>query len=210
MEILQSITENIINGKAKLISDLVDQALEQGIEPRAVLDTMIEAMSIVGEKFSKQEIFVPEMLVSARTMKKGVKTLKPHLAEGAVGDQGKMIIGTVEGDLHDIGKNLVVMMIESAGFEVIDLGVDVAADAFIEAIRENPDVKLVGLSALLSTTMPAMEDIVAKLNAQDFRPNIKIMIGGAPVTAEFAKKIGADAYTEDAVSAADMAKKLVS
>ena len=171
---------------------------------------MIDAMSIVGERFTRNEIFVPEMLVTAKAMKKGVAVLKPYLAEGETGAMGKMVIGTVQGDLHDIGKNLVVMMIESAGFEVIDLGVDVPAETFVETVRENPDTKLVGLSALLTTTMPAMAEIVAELNKQDFRPNIKIMVGGAPITQEFADKIGADAYTEDAATAAVMAKKLVS
>ena len=174
-----------------------------------ILNTMIESMSIVGERFTRNEIFVPEMLVTAKAMKKGVEVLKPHLTEGAAGAMGKMIIGTVQGDLHDIGKNLVVMMIESAGFEVIDLGVDVSAEAFIDAIRENPDTKLVGLSALLTTTMPALRDAVALLNEQDFRSKIKVMVGGAPITAEFAKEIGADAYTEDAASAAAKAKELV-
>lgn len=134
--------------------------------------------------------------------------LKPHLASGAAGSAGKMILGTVAGDLHDIGKNLVGMMIESAGFEVIDLGVDVPTEKFIEAVKANPDVKIVGLSALLTTTMPALKDTVAALNEQDFRSNIKIMVGGAPITQEFADEIGADAYTPDAASAAQKAKEL--
>ena len=169
---------------------------------------MIDSMGIVGEKFKNNEIFVPEMLVAARAMKKGVDVLRPHLATGTAGAAGKVIIGTVAGDLHDIGKNLVAMMIESAGFEVIDLGVDVPAEKFIEAVKENPDVKIVGLSALLTTTMPAMKTAVEALNAQDFRSNIKIMVGGAPITAEFAAEIGADAYTPDAASAAQKAKEL--
>ena len=210
MDSLQEVVDIVIAGKAKLTAGKVQEALESGFDPKDILNSMIAAMSEVGDRFTRNEIFVPEMLVCAKAMKKGVAELKPHLAEGAVGSMGKMVIGTVAGDLHDIGKNLVVMMVESAGFEVIDLGVDVPAERFVEAVRENPDTKLVGLSALLTTTMPAMADIVAELNAQDFRQNIKIMVGGAPITQDFADKIGADAYTEDAATAATMAKKLVS
>ena len=169
---------------------------------------MIDAMGVVGERFKNNEIFVPEMLVAARAMKKGVEVLKPHLASGSAGAAGKVIIGTVAGDLHDIGKNLVAMMIESAGFEVIDLGVDVSSDKFIEAVRSNPDTKIVACSALLTTTMPALRDTVAALNAADFRSKIKVMVGGAPITQEFADEIGADAYTPDAASAAAKAKEL--
>ena len=143
-----------------------------------------------------------------RAMKKGVEVLKPHLASGATGSMGKLIIATVAGDLHDIGKNLVAMMIESAGFEVIDLGVDVPASKVIECYKENPDVKVIALSALLTTTMPALKDTVAALNAEDFRSNVKIMVGGAPITKEFADEIGADGYSEDAASAAVLAKAL--
>ena len=166
-------------------------------------------MGIVGERFKKNEIFVPEMLVAARAMKKGVDVLKPHLASGSAGVCGKAIIGTVAGDLHDIGKNLVAMMIESAGFEVIDLGVDVPAARIIECYKENPDVKIIALSALLTTTMPALKSTVEALNSEDFRSHIKVMVGGAPITQEFADEIGADAYTPDAASAAQKAKELV-
>ena len=210
MATLQDVQDIILAGKAKLTPGVVQEALDSGLDPKDILNTMIDAMSIVGERFTRNEVFVPEMLVTAKAMKKGVEVLKPYLAEGATGAMGKMVVGTVAGDLHDIGKNLVVMMVESAGFEVIDLGVDVTAETFVETVRENPDTKLVGLSALLTTTMPAMAEIVAELNKQDFRPNIKIMVGGAPITQEFADKIGADAYTEDAATAAVMAKKLVS
>ena len=210
MATLQDVADLVIAGRAKKVPAAVDEALADGVDARELLNAMIDAMSVVGERFSRNEIFVPEMLVAAKAMKKGVETLKPHLSDGSVGSMGKMIMGTVAGDLHDIGKNLVIMMIESAGFEVIDLGVDVPHERFVEAVRENPDTKIVGLSALLTTTMPALEEAVALLNKQDFRPNIKIMVGGAPITQEFADKIGADAYTEDAASAAIMAKKLVS
>ena len=208
MSKIQEVADNVIAGKAKLVPGLVQEALDEGSEATDILNAMIDSMGIVGEKFKNNEIFVPEMLVAARAMKKGVDVLRPHLATGTAGAAGKVIIGTVAGDLHDIGKNLVAMMIESAGFEVIDLGVDVPAEKFIEAVKENPDVKIVGLSALLTTTMPAMKTAVEALNAQDFRSNIKIMVGGAPITAEFAAEIGADAYTPDAASAAQKAKDL--
>ena len=195
--------------RQKKCPPVVQEALDSGLDAKDILNTMIDAMSVVGDRFSRNEIFVPKMLVAAKAKKKGVDVLKPHLSDGSVGSMGKMIMGTVAGDLHDIGKNLVIMMIESAGFEVIDLGVDVPKVRFVEAVRETPDVKIVGLSALLTTTMPAMEEAVALLNEQDFRKDIKIMVGGAPITQAFADKIGADAYTEDAASAAMMAKKLV-
>lgn len=206
----QDVSNLVIAGRSKLIAAAVQAALDEGENATDILAAMIGAMDVVGERFRNNEIFVPEMLVAARAMKKGVDVLKPHLSSGEVGGMGKMIIGTVQGDLHDIGKNLVAMMIESAGFEVIDLGVDVPHERFVEAVRENPDTKIVGLSALLTTTMPALRDAVALLNRQDFRGNIKVMVGGAPITQEFADEIGADAYTADAASAAQMAKKLAS
>ena len=199
----------VIKGKSKLVPSLVQEAIDEGNTAVDILNTMIDAMGVVGEKFKNNEIFVPEMLVAAKAMKKGVEVLKPLLGGGSTSVAGKFIIGSVAGDLHDIGKNLVAMMIESAGFEVIDLGVDVSIDKFIQTIRENPDVKIVGLSALLTTTMPSLRDTVAALNKEDFRKNIKIMVGGAPITQEFADEIGADAYTPDAASAAQKAKELV-
>ena len=204
MSKMDEVFDLVVRGKSKLIAAAVQEALDEGNAAPDVLDNMIKAMGVVGEKFKNNEIFVPEMLVAARAMKKGVDVLKPHLAGGSAGVAGKMIIGTVAGDLHDIGKNLVAMMIESAGFEVIDL----AVEKFIEAVRENPDVKVVGVSALLTTTMPAMKETVEALNKEDFRKDIKIMVGGAPITPEFAEEIGADAYTADAASAAQVAKSL--
>ena len=206
---LDEIAAKVAAGKAKIVPGLVQEALDAGEKPVDCLNTMIGAMDVVGERFKNNEIFVPEMLIAAKAMKKGVEVLKPLLAEEGTTNAGKVIIGTVAGDLHDIGKNLVAMMIESAGFEVIDLGVDVPHERFVEAYKENPDTKIIALSALLTTTMPALRDAVALLNSQDFRGNIKIMVGGAPITAEFAKEIGADAYTEDAASAAAKAKELV-
>lgn len=196
------------NGKNKEIGQCVQEALDAGCDPTAILnDGMIGAMAVVGENFKKEIIFVPQMLAAARAMKAGVEVLKPYLATGEAGSAGKIILGTVAGDLHDIGKNLVGMMFESAGFEVIDLGVDVPIQTFIDTVNENKDATIVALSALLTTTMPSLRDTVAALLEQPFRPRIKIMVGGAPISQEFADEIGADAYTEDAASAAEKAKE---
>lgn len=210
MSKIQEIAAAVEAGKAKIVGGLVEEAIKEGCDPTEILNVgMIDAMGVVGEKFKKNEIFVPEMLVAARAMKKGVDVLKPHLAGDSAATVGKYIIGTVAGDLHDIGKNLVAMMIESAGFEVIDLGVDVPAEKFVEAIKENPDCKVVGVSALLTTTMPAMKDTVKAIIDAGLQSQVKIMVGGAPITQEFADEIGADAYTMDAASAAQVAKTLV-
>ena len=209
MATLQDVADIVIAGKAKKTPGVVQEALDAGLEPKDILNTMIDAMSVVGERFSRNEIFVPEMLVAAKAMKKGVDVLKPHLSDGGVGSMGKMIMGTVAGDLHDIGKNLVIMMIESAGFEVIDLGVDVPVDRFISAYEENPDTKIIGCSALLTTTMPALEQTVAAINQQPWRSKVKVMVGGAPITEEFAKSIGADGYSADAGQAAQLAVQLL-
>lgn len=207
---IQGVYELVEKGKSKLIGAAVQEALDAGCDPNAILNKgMIAAMDAVGEKFKDGVIFVPEMLVAARAMKKGVDVLKPHLATGAAGAAGKVIIGTVAGDLHDIGKNLVAMMLESAGFEVIDLGVDVPVAKFIETAEANPDTKIVCCSALLTTTMPALKETVEALNTANFRSQIKVMVGGAPITQEFADSIGADAYTEDAASCAKKAKEIV-
>lgn len=210
MSKIEEVAAAVESGKSKIVGGLVQEAIDEGCDPTEILNKgMIDAMGVVGEKFKNGEIFVPEMLVAARAMKKGVEVLKPHLAAGAAGANGKIILGTVAGDLHDIGKNLVGMMFESAGFEVIDLGVDVPIEKFIEAYRENPDTKIIGCSALLTTTMPSLEATVKAINDSDFRTKVKIMVGGAPITQEFADKIGADAYTPDAASAAQKAKELV-
>ena len=206
---LENVHDLVVRGKAKLVPAAVQETLDEGVEASKILDTMISAMDVVGENFKNGTIFVPEMLIAAKAMKKGVEVLKPHLASGAAGALGKVIIGTVAGDLHDIGKNLVAMMIESAGFEVIDLGVDVPVEKFLSAYEENPDTKIVACSALLTTTMPALQETVTALNAAPWRKNVKVMVGGAPITQEFADKIGADAYTPDAASATKKAKELV-
>lgn len=205
---IENVHDLVVRGKAKLVPAAVQETLDEGVEASAILDTMISAMDVVGENFKNGKIFVPEMLIAAKAMKKGVEVLKPHLAIGAAGALGKVIIGTVAGDLHDIGKNLVAMMIESAGFEVIDLGVDVPVEKFLSAYEENPGTKIIACSALLTTTMPALQETVTALNAAPWRSQVKVMVGGAPITQEFADKIGADAYTPDAASAAKKAKEL--
>ena len=209
MSVLQELSLNVEKGKRKLVPGLVQQALDEGIDPNVILNEgMIDAMSRVGEAFRDGKIFVPEMLIAAKAMQAGVATLKPALAAGGAVSRGKIILGTVAGDLHDIGKNLVGMMLESAGFEVIDLGVDVADETFLETYDKNPDTKIICLSALLTTTMPAMRSAVAKINAAPWRSKVKVMVGGAPITQAFCDEIGADCYTADAASAAEAAKKL--
>ena len=207
-EKMQKVFKLTQDGKNKEIGQAVQEALDAGCDPTAILnDAMIGAMAVVGDNFKKEIIFVPQMLAAARAMKAGVEVLKPYLATGEAGSAGTIILGTVAGDLHDIGKNLVGMMFESAGFEVIDLGVDVPIQTFIDEVNKHKEASFVALSALLTTTMPSLRDTVAALLSQPFRSRIKIMVGGAPISQEFADEIGADAYTEDAASAAECAKK---
>ena len=206
---IEKVYDLVSRGKAKLTPAAVQEALDAGFDAGEILGKMISAMDVVGEKFKNGEIFVPEMLIAAKAMKKGVEVLKPHLASGAAGALGKVVIGTGAGDLHDIGKNLVAMMIESTGFEVIDLGVDVPAEKFIATYEANPDTKIIACSALLTTTMPSLKDTVTAINAAAWRGNVKVMVGGAPITQAFADEIGADAYTTDAASAAAKASELV-
>ena len=206
MSKIAEITAAVEAGKSKQVVALVQEALDAGCAPIDILNEgMINAMANIGEKFKRNEVFVPEMLVSARAMKKGVAVLQPHLASGDTSKLGKMVIGTAFGDLHDIGKNLVAMMVESTGYEVLDLGVDVSAEQFMEAAND-PAVNVIGISTLLTTTMPSMKDIVVALNTHPRRSEFKIMVGGAPITQAFADEIGADIYTADAASAADAAK----
>ena len=207
-EKMQKVFKLTQDGKNKEIGQAVQEALDAGCDPTAILnDAMIGAMAVVGDNFKKEIIFVPQMLAAARAMKAGVEVLKPYLATGEAGSAGTIILGTVAGDLHDIGKNLVGMMFESAGFKVIDLGVDVPIQTFIDEVNKHKEASIVALSALLTTTMPSLRDTVAALLSQPFRSRIKIMVGGAPISQEFADEIGADAYTEDAASAAECAKK---
>lgn len=209
MSELSKITQTLMEGDGASLITMVTQALEEGRAASEILnDELIAGMDLIGEKMGNGEMFIPEVLMTAHAMSGAVEVLKPHLAEGESSSAGTIVVGTVKGDLHDIGKNLVVMMLESAGFEVIDLGVDVEPEIFVEAIKENnPDI--LGLSALLTTTMPMMEKTVESVDASGVRGNLKIMIGGAPVNQEFADKIGADAYAPDAGSASRMAKSMV-
>ena len=210
MGILEDISSAVQRGKKKEVAPLVEQALAEGVEPLAILNgALVPAMGVIGDKFSAGEVFVPEMLVAARAMAAGTEVLKPHLAEAGAEPLGKAVIGTVKGDMHDIGKNLVRMMMEGKGIEVEDLGVDVAPEAFVEYLREHPDCQLVCLSALLTTTMPAIADTVKAIEDAGLRGNVKIMIGGAPVTQAFADEVGADSYTDDAGSAANAAAAIL-
>ncbi|MCL2128136.1 MAG: corrinoid protein [Treponema sp.] len=208
MSVIDEIAQAVEAGRSKIMEGLVTEALNAGTDPVTILNEgMNKAMGRIGEKFQKGEVFVSEMLMAARAMKAGVAVLKPHLAGKANASLGKCIIGTVHGDLHDIGKNLVAMMIESCGFEVIDLGVDVSIEKYISAIKENSGVKLVALSCLLTTTMPAMQETVAAIKASGLT-GFKVMVGGTPITQAFADVVGADGYSPDAGSAAQLAKKL--
>ena len=208
MSILVEISENLQNGKSKIVKGLVEQALGEGISAEVILkEGLLAGMDVVGERFKNNEIYVPEVLVSARAMNMGMEILKPHLAEAGVKARGKVCIGTVQGDLHDIGKNMVKMMLEGKGFEVIDLGKDVAPEVFVQTAIDN-DCKIICLSSLLTTTMEVMGDVVKKATEMGIRDKVKILIGGAPVSEEFCKKIGADAYAPDAASAADVAVEL--
>ncbi len=207
---LIEISENLQKGKTKIVKELVENALKDGVSAEKILNEgLLSGMSIIGEKFKKNEVYVPEVLVAARAMNSGVQVLKPFLIDDGVETKGKVCIGTVQGDLHDIGKNLVKLMMEGKGLEVVDLGVDVAPEKFIsEAIEHNCQV--ICCSALLTTTMDVMRDVVKCAEDANIRDKIKIMIGGAPITQEFCDEIGADRYTSDAASAADVAVELCS
>lgn len=205
MSSIEDLKAAVINGKRKDVKQIVPELLEAGIDPTSLLeDALIPAMGEIGERFKKNEVFVPEMLVSARAMKEAMKVIEPKLIEAGVKPEHTAIIGTVEGDLHDIGKNLVATMWKGAGFDVIDLGVNVPAAKFLEAIDEHKP-HLVGLSSLLTTTMPAMKETVAAIRAAG-HDSIKILVGGAPITQSYADEIGADGYSQDAASAVDAAK----
>lgn len=209
MTIIDDISSAVLRGKRKEVAPLVQQALDEGLDPEAILnDGLVSAMTEIGERFSRNEAFVPEMLVAARAMSAGTEVLKPHLAEAGAEPVGRAVIGTVKGDMHDIGKNLVRMMIEGKGFEVEDLGVDVSPEQFVDYIQNN-DVDIVCLSSLLTTTMPNIGVTIKAIEEAGLRDSVKIMIGGAPVTQAFADEVGADAYTADAGSAAVRAVELV-
>ena len=209
MSILNDISQNLQIGKAKIVKELVQQAIDAGIPAKDILEEgLMAGIIVVGEKFKNYELFVPDVLVAARAMNQGVNVLKPMLSSGEMEAKGKVCIGTVHGDLHDIGKNLVKVMLEGKGIDVVDLGVDVPPEQFINvAIEENCDI--ICLSALLTTTMDVMEDVVKAAIEAGIRDKVKIMIGGAPVNAAFAEKIGADVYTPDAATAAAKAAELL-
>lgn len=208
MAIIEQIYELIIKGRAKPIKEEVQKALNEGITPQDILNNaMIPAMSYIGGKFKNNEVFVPEVLIAARAMNSGLEILRPALLAQGVKPIGKAVICTVKGDLHDIGKNLVRMMLDGAGIECIDLGVDVGSDKIIKAIVENKP-NIVCLSALLTTTMINQKEIIDDIIKAGLRDSVKIMVGGAPLSEKFAKEIGADAFTPDAASAAEVAKDL--
>lgn len=208
MSTLTEISEAMQRGRAKLIKTLVPQALEEGIPAQEILqDGLLAGMDVVGRKFKANEIFVPEVLVAARAMNVGAELLKPYLSEAGVEPKGKVILGTVKGDLHDIGKNLVKMMMEGKGLEVVDLGTDVAPETYVQTAVEQ-GCQIICCSALLTTTMGMMEEVVKKAEEAGIRDKVKIMVGGAPVTEAFCEQIGADKYTADAASAADAAVAL--
>jgi methanogenic corrinoid protein MtbC1 len=208
MSKIEEVKSQVEAGKTKLVPGLVQEALDEGISPNDILQSMIDGMKVIGDRFSAGEIFVPEMLIAAKAMKKGVEVLEPHLAGDATNSLGTCIIGTVKGDLHDIGKNLVSLMIGSAGFDIVDLGVDVPTAKFVDAIKENGNVKLVACSGLLTTTMAAMKETVQTVKASGLT-GFKVIVGGAPITPEYAAEIGADAYAPDAGAAAEKAKEIV-
>lgn len=209
MELFDQISQNLQAGKAKIVKELVQQAIDEGLPAQQILEEgLLSGMNVIGEKFKNNEIFVPEVLVAARAMNMGAGLLKPLLAQGEVQSSGKVCIGTVKGDLHDIGKNLVKMMMEGKGLEVVDLGTDVAPETFVKTAQEQ-NCQIICCSALLTTTMSVMEDVVKAAQEAGIRGKVKIMVGGAPVTQAFCDQIGADIYTSDAASAADAAIELI-
>lgn len=204
---LKALADAVINGDQNAALEITKAALEEGTPAKDVLDNgLIAGMDIVGARFKKNEIYIPEVLIAARAMKMSMKVLEPELVKAGVEPVGKLLIGTVQGDLHDIGKNLVAMMLKGAGFEVVDLGVDVGPEKFVEQVKA-ANAHVVGMSALLTTTMPGMEKTIKAL--KDAGAAVKVMIGGAPVTQDYADRIGADGYAPDAASAVDLAKSLV-
>lgn len=205
---LGQLAEAIINGKAPAAEELTKAALAEGVKAGDVLNSgLVAGMNVVGARFKSNEFYVPEVLIAARAMKKAMEVLRPELARSGVEPVGKVAIGTVKGDLHDIGKNLVAMMLEGAGFAVIDLGVDVKPEQYVQAVKDGADV--VALSALLTTTMPAMKETIDAIQAEGLRDKTSIVIGGAPVTQSFADEIGACGYAADAASAVDKVKELL-
>jgi Predicted cobalamin binding protein len=209
MSLIEEMSTFLQSGRAKNVKVLVQQALDEGMDPKVILNEgLLSGMMIVGDKFKKNEVFVPEVLVAARAMNAGLTVLEPKLVEIGNKAVGKAVVGTVKGDLHDIGKNLVVMMLKGAGFEVHDIGIDAEADAFISKAEEI-EADIICMSALLTTTMPSMKTVIDELNERGLRDKYIIMVGGAPVNESFAEQIGADYYTADAASCAEVAKEAV-
>jgi len=209
MTTVQEICECLIKGQAPKVKELVQRAVAEGVTPETILsEGMIAGMNTIGERFKKNEVYVPEVLIAARAMHAGMSVLKPLLVAAGVQPLGKVVMGTVKGDLHDIGKNLVCMMLEGAGFQVVDCGIDCTPEKFIKAAQDN-GATIIGMSALLTTTMPAMKSVVDTLAQSGLKGKIKTMIGGAPITQRYADEIGADGYAPDAASAVDIAKQLL-
>ncbi len=208
MSVMEQISENLMKGKAKDVAALVQQAIDDGVEAEKILNEgLLPAMNTVGVRFKNNEVYVPEVLIAARAMKAGSEILRPILAAAGIEPKGKVVIGTVKGDLHDIGKNLLCMMVEGAGLKVIDIGIDVEPQKFVEAAKEN-EAGVIGVSALLTTTMTNMKAVVEAVKAEGLTGKVKVMIGGAPVTQAYCDEIGADGYAPDAASGAELAKKL--
>lgn len=207
--VITELKQAVLDGEEEKAAELTKKALREGVEPARILnEALIPAMEIVGNEYQQGIRYIPEMLISAEAMKAAMRVLRPKLTETGVRLKGKVVIGTVEGDLHDIGKNLVAMMLEGAGFEVIDLGVEVTAESFVQAVKEHhPDV--LGMSALLTTTMTHMSEVIEALKKAGLRDKVKVIIGGAPVTQEYSEKIGADGYAPDAASAVQLVKRLL-
>jgi corrinoid protein of di/trimethylamine methyltransferase len=206
---LSKIVESVIQGRADEVEKLTRKIVDGGGDGWKILyQGLIEGMNVVGEAFRKDELFIPEVLMSVKAMKAGLEVIKPMLAKGGIKRLGTVVIGTPKGDIHDIGKNLVGMLLEGAGFDIVDLGVDVSAHRFLDEVKRlSPDV--VGISALLTTTMPSMEDVIKAIEANHLRDRVKIIVGGAPVTQEYANEIGADGYAPDAVLAVTKVKELL-
>jgi len=206
--LLEELYTAILEGQRDVAKEMVELSLQEGLDPADVLDAMVKAMGEVGRLFEEGEYFVPEMLIAARAMKTGMEILKPRLVDADIQPVGKIIAGTVKGDLHDIGKNLVCMMLEGAGFQVVDLGTDVSPEAFVAAVNEHqPD--FMAISALLTTTMPSMQSTIEALKTAGLRDHVKVLIGGAPINNAYAEKIGADGYAQDASRAVKLAKSLI-
>ena len=207
-EILQNIKESVIAGNASQTKEFVDKAVKSNIDIKKIMDEgLIAGMGVVGIKFKNNEFYVPEVLIAARAMHSGMEILEPLIAKAGIKPIAKVAIGTVKGDLHDIGKNLVIMMWKGAGFEVEDLGIDVSPDQFVEAVKK--DIKVLGLCALLTTTMMAMKDVIDALQKEGLKDRVKVIIGGAPITQSYADEIGADGYAPNAANAVDKVKELL-